>query len=92
MSLMRWAKLFLVGGLLLAVGAALPGLLLTVLPPAFSQGVFGLIAIMLSLSLMPFGVLVAAVGLILLAVALVRRAGAVRAPVREPSPPAPPRR
>jgi hypothetical protein len=76
MSLMRWAKLLVVSGLLLLAGGALPALLLMVLPPGFAQGFFALVAFLLSVSLAPFGAVVAVTGAIMAGLAALRRGGA----------------
>lgn len=73
MTLFTWGRGLLIWGLIAFAVAGAPMLLLQVLPEAVGAGFFGLLAIMLSLSVVPFAALVASVGAILLLVAVLRR-------------------
>lgn len=68
-----WGRRLLVMGLLMAVVSATPALFVTLFPP-LGDGFLGTLAIMLTLTVTPLGVIVASVGALLLLVGLVRRA------------------
>lgn len=89
---MHWGRRFLVFGSLMALISATPALLV-MLWPWLDDGFFGTVAIMLTLTVAPLGVLVASAGAILLLVAAVRRfARSSRGSARGTSPPDPPPR
>jgi energy-converting hydrogenase Eha subunit C len=71
---MLWGRRFLVFGALMALISATPALLVMLLP-RLDDGFFGTVAIMLTLTVTPLGVIVASVGAILLLVAALRRYG-----------------
>jgi hypothetical protein len=71
---MHWGRRFFVFGALMALISATPALLV-MLWPWLDDGFFGTVAIMLTLTVTPLGVIVASVGAILLLVAVVRRRG-----------------
>lgn len=73
MTLLSWGRGLLLWGLVALVVSAAPMLLLQVLPAEAGSGFFGLLAIMLGLSVVPFAAVVASVGAILLLVAVFRR-------------------
>jgi hypothetical protein len=75
MQLSQWGRMLLIGGTATAAASAAPAVLLAVLPPAFGSGFFGLVAIMLTLSVTPLGVVAASVGALLLLLAWARRRG-----------------
>ena len=72
MTLMRWGRLLLVWGVVMAIASFAPALLLSVLP-GFEAEFLRLLATMLTLTVTPLGVIIASVGAILLLVAVVRR-------------------
>lgn len=87
---MLWGRRFLVFGVLMALISATPALLI-MLMPGLDDGFFGTVAIMLTLTVAPLGVIVASVGGLLLLVAAVRRFGrASPDAARVSSPPDPP--
>ena len=73
MTVATWGRGLLLWGLLACAIAATPMLLLQVLPAEAGGGFFGLIAIMLGLSVVPFAAVVASAGAILLLVAALQR-------------------
>lgn len=72
MRLRQWGRVLLIFGLWMAGLSALPAVLLQVLPPALGEGFFGLVSIMLTLTVTPLGILLASVGAVLLLVAALR--------------------
>ena len=73
MTMMRWGRGLLIWGLLTALLATAPGLILTTLLPQFNTGFAGIVGLLLVLSVAPLAALTASVGAILLLVAVVRR-------------------
>lgn len=73
MTLMRWGRGLLIWGLAAAAATFLPVLVIDHALPGLSQGIIGLVAVLLALSVTPVAVLTASVGAILLLVALARR-------------------
>ena len=73
MTLLRSGRAILIWGMLAALISAAPALALIVLPQSFGEGFFGLVAIMLTLTVTPLAVLVASAGAILLLLAALRR-------------------
>ena len=73
MKLVHWARGLLVWGLLAALVSFAPALLLSIAPATWSDGFFGTLAALLSLTVTPFAIVVASVGAILLLVAVLRR-------------------
>lgn len=71
---MLWGRRFLIFGVLMTLISATPALL-TMLFPLLGDGFFGTVAIMLTLTVAPLGVILASVGALLLLVAFVRRRG-----------------
>ena len=71
---MLWGRRFLIFGVLMTLISATPALLI-MLVPELGDGFFGTVAIMLTLTVAPLGVIVASAGAILLLVAAVRRRG-----------------
>jgi hypothetical protein len=71
-TLMRWGRLLLVWGVVMAIVSFAPALLLTVLP-GFNAEFLRLIATLLTLTVTPLGVVIASVGAILLLLAVLRR-------------------
>jgi energy-converting hydrogenase Eha subunit C len=69
---MRLGRGLLLGGGIAALASATPALLIWLLP-GLGEGFFGVLAIMLTLSVTPLAVLIASVGAILLLVAVLRR-------------------
>ncbi|WP_143145622.1 hypothetical protein [Devosia enhydra] len=65
MTLMRWGKGLMLWGLVALLIAGAPAILLGLLPPALSQGFLGLLAALMSLSVVPLAALVVLAGLIL---------------------------
>jgi hypothetical protein len=62
----------LLGGVIAALASAAPAVLIWLLP-GLDQGFFGLVAVLLALSVTPLAVLAASAGAILLLVAVLRR-------------------
>ena len=73
MTMKLWGRGLLIWGIVAAVISAAPATILAQLPPIYSDGFFGLVAALLSLSVTPLGVLVASAGAILLLLAALRR-------------------
>lgn len=73
MTMKLWGRGLLIWGIVAAVISAAPAIILAQLPPIYSDGFFGLVAVLLSLSVTPLGVLVASAGAILLLLAALRR-------------------
>lgn len=71
--MLKWGRALLLWGLVATLLSAAPALSLSVLPPEFGAGFFGLLAIMLSLSVAPLAAVIASVGALLLLVAVLRR-------------------
>lgn len=69
---MHWGRVLLLGGVIAALASAAPALLIWLLP-AFGEGFFGTVALLLTLSVTPLAVLFASAGAILLLVAVLRR-------------------
>lgn len=70
---MFWGRGLLIGGVVTALLALTPALILSQLPPALSDSFFGALAALLSLSVAPLGIVSAVVGAGLLLIAVVRR-------------------
>ena len=88
---MLWGRRFLVFGVLMTLISATPALLIMLLP-GLDDGFVGTVAIMLTLTVAPLGVVLASVGGLLLLVAAVRRfgqssRGSARASSRRDQPP-----
>ena len=75
MNLIFLGRGLLVGGLIATLISAAPAILLGILPPALSQGLFGVIAAMLVLTVTPLAVVVFSAGAVLLLLGLWRRRG-----------------
>lgn len=71
---MLWGRRFLIFGVLMTLISAAPALIIMLLP-AIGEGFFGTVAIMLTLTVAPLGVILASAGAILLLVAAVKRRG-----------------
>jgi len=71
---MLWGRRFLIFGVLMTLISAAPALIIMLLP-AIGEGFFGTVAIMLTLTVAPLGVILASAGAILLLVAALRRSG-----------------
>jgi hypothetical protein len=72
-ALVFWGRGLLIGGVAGVLVSAAPALILSQLPAAFSQSVFGTLAVLLTLTVTPLAVFVASAGAILLLVARFRR-------------------
>ena len=72
-ALVFWSRGLLIGGVVAALLSAAPALILSQLPPIYSQGFLGTLAGLLTLSVTPIAVLAASVGAILWLVVLLRR-------------------
>lgn len=68
MKAFGWGWRILLWGLIGAALSVAPALLFAVLPPAFSEGFTGLVAALLTLTVMPLALLIASAGAILLLV------------------------
>jgi energy-converting hydrogenase Eha subunit C len=73
MTMMLWGRGLLIWGVIAAVISAAPAFLLGQLPPIYSDGFFGLVAALLTLSVTPLAMVCASVGAILLLLAALRR-------------------
>jgi hypothetical protein len=73
MTMMHWGRGLLIWGVIAAVVSVAPAIILSQLPPIYSDGFFGLVAALLTLSVAPFALLCASVGAILLLLAALRR-------------------
>lgn len=73
MNMMFWGRGLVIWGVIAAVISASPAILLSQLPPTYSDGFFGLVAALLSLTVTPLSIAVASVGAILLLLAVLRR-------------------
>jgi hypothetical protein len=73
MTLFVWARGLLLWSLVALAVSAAPLLLMMALPSGFGGGFFELLAIMLGLSVVPLSAVVAAIGAILLLVAVASR-------------------
>lgn len=73
MSMMHWGRGLLIWSMIAAVVSVAPAIILSQLPPIYSEGFFGLVAVLLTFSVTPLAVLGASVGAILLLVAAWRR-------------------
>lgn len=71
---MLWGRRLLVFGVLMALLSATPALLIALFP-LLGDGFFGTVAILLTITVTPLGVVVASAGAILLLVGAVRRRG-----------------
>jgi hypothetical protein len=74
MTMMQWGRGLTFWGAVAALIAVTPAIVFGFLPAEYSAGFFGLLAIMLTFSVAPLGAVIASVGVILLLVAVVRRA------------------
>lgn len=70
--LRHWGRVLLLGGVIAALASAAPALLIWLLP-GLEEGFFGLVAVLLTLTVTPLAVLFASAGAILLLVAVLRR-------------------
>ena len=86
-----WGRRLLSTGLVMVLVSAAPALLIALLP-AFGEGFFGTLAIMLTITVTPLGVLFFSAGGILLLAGVWKRARFARDSARASSPPAPPER
>lgn len=73
MTLAKWGRAMLLWGSVAALIAALPAIILYFLPPEAGSGFVGIIAILLTFSVLPMAALIASVGAILLLVGVLRR-------------------
>lgn len=73
MTMMHWGRGLLIWSMIAAVVSVAPAIILSQLPPIYSEGFFGLVAVLLTFSVTPLAVLGASVGAILLLVAAWRR-------------------
>ena len=73
MTLRAWGKGLLLWGIVAALLSATPALLLGYLPPAWSDGLPGITAALLTFSVTPLMLIVASAGAILWLVAALRR-------------------
>lgn len=73
MTTKLWGRGLLVWGIAAAAISATPAILLAQLPPAYSDGFFGLLAALLTLSVTPLALITASAGAILLLLAALRR-------------------
>ena len=74
MTLLQWGRGLALWGVVAALIAVTPAIVIGLLPAEYGAGFFGLIAIMLTLSVAPLAAAVASGGVILLLIAAVRRA------------------
>lgn len=89
--MIHWGWRLLLTGVVMALVSATPALLISV-APALGDGFFGTVAILLTITVTPLGVVFAAIGLLLLVAGAIRRGLAARARARASSPPVPPAR
>jgi hypothetical protein len=75
MTMLHWGRGLALWGAVAALCALTPALVLGLLPAEYGAGFFGLLAVMLALSVAPLAAVIASVGVILLLVALLRGAG-----------------
>lgn len=73
MTMMLWGRSLLIWGMISAVVSATPAIVLSQLPPIYSDGFFGLVAGLLTLSVTPLALACASAGAILLLLAALRR-------------------
>ncbi len=73
MNLAYWGRGLAIAGLAGLIVGAGPALLLSVLPPEMGDGFFGIIAIMLTLTVAPIAALALSVGALLLLLGWLRR-------------------
>ena len=71
--MLKSGRTILVWGAAASLLSAAPALALLALPPSLGAGFFGLLAIMLTLTVLPLAVLVASAGALLLLFAALRR-------------------
>lgn len=71
---MLWGRKLLFFGVMMVLLSAAPAALITLLP-GLEEGFFGTVAILLTLTVTPLGVMIASAGAILLLVAAVKRRG-----------------
>lgn len=72
MTLIRWGRVLLIWGAAMTAISFAPAALIVIMP-GLQEGFFGLVAIMLTLTVTPLGVVIASVGAILLLLAVLRR-------------------
>jgi hypothetical protein len=72
MTMMSWGRGLTFWGLVAALAAVAPAVLLSFMPPELSAGFVGLVALLLTLSVAPIAAMVASVGVILLLLAVLR--------------------
>lgn len=73
MTMMLWGRGLLIWGVIAAVISATPAIILSQLPATYSDGFFGLVAALLTLTVTPLAIAVASAGAILLLLAVLRR-------------------
>jgi len=73
MTMKLWGRALLIYGVIAALISIAPAIILAQLPPVYSEGFFGLVAALLSLTVTPLAIVVASAGAILLLVAALRR-------------------
>lgn len=89
--MIHWGRRLVVVGAVMALVSATPALLISLLP-GLGENFFGTLAILLTITVTPLGVVFLASGLVLLLAGLMKRGLSARARARASSPPAPPAR
>lgn len=87
----HWGRRLLVVGAVMALVSATPALLIS-LVPGLGENFFGTLAILLTITVTPLGVVFLGIGLALLLAGVTKRGLALRARARASSPPDPPAR
>ena len=87
---MLWGRRILVMGTIMALVSATPALLMLLFPP-LGEGFLGTVAILLTITVAPLGVVLMGVGLVLMLIGALRRVRAAPATARAASPPTQPR-
>jgi hypothetical protein len=72
-ALVFWGRGLLIGGVAGALLSAAPALVLSQLPPQYSDSFIGTLAALLTLTVTPLGIVAASVGALLLLVGWLRR-------------------
>ena len=72
-ALVFWGRGLLIGGVAGALLSAAPALILSQLPSPYGDSFFGTLAVLLTLTVTPLGILAASVGAILLLLGWLRR-------------------
>lgn len=89
--MIHWGRRLLVMGAVMALVSATPALLVSLLP-GLGENFFGTLAILLTITVTPLGVVFLIIGLVLLLAGLTKRGLSARARARASSPPVPPAR